>query len=643
MDTVAPDARDPRRGAPQHAPVRSRRWTSVERRGGTVGPGSRNHVQVIGSLHKEDDFRPVSPQRRVEPANRLGRLFSGPASIDDVTILCHVARRQAALKPRRIGVCMIEPPGSRVRRHDSGRQAVAERKNPGARELRRSQDRHPKRTTDHLLQGVRRAPRDHRRADVESAAAVRRAPDAHRLLPATHDRRSEMHRDRSAVQQQCLMVCGASDTETSNLVRGQRGRRRRRQHRRFRAHGRPDRCHDDWNERACAEESHDQTGWTVGPNAKMIASSVMGINSRRKPGPAAGAGAVGTWLALVVSCAGPADPELVERFRVTCARLAAKASAAGTPVVTGSDGWYFAADETAVLGTTATRAEAAVSEIAAVAEGLHRDDIALVVAPVPPKGIIYPDRLAPEIDVPISVRRLDAPLQAAFADLRARGVRLVDLTAAFSRDRFHHEGPLYCRQDSHWSGVGCVVAAATIGATVRDLAGFGAVPAQPYGLAWFTTPIRGDLWRTLRDAPTREEIRARGVIEPEDPLLAPVVAGGDAPVAIVGDTHVSYSTAGSLTMPAGPGSPSSSPSSCDSRSPSTRTTATHPARPPGVSPPWASGRGSRSGSSPQRGCSTARDIVASAPPPLGLGRIRIRPAVGRGLQDLPYHIDRLSL
>lgn len=269
----------------------------------------------------------------------------------------------------------------------------------------------------------------------------------------------------------------------------------------------------------------------------MVASSVMGINSRRKTGPAAGARAVGASLALAISCAGSADPELVERFRVTCARLAAEASTAGTPVVTGSDGWYFAADETAVLGSTSPRADTAVAEIAAAAERLRGDDIALVVAPVPPKGIIYPDRLAPELDVPIPVRRLDAPLRAAYADLRARGVRLVDLTAAFIRDRFHHEGPLYCRQDSHWSGAGCVVAAEIIGATVRDLAVLETVPAQPYGLAWFMTPIRGDLWQSLPQPLAREEVRARGVIEPEDPLLAPVVQNGDAAVAVVGDTH----------------------------------------------------------------------------------------------------------
>ena len=183
-------------------------------------------------------------------------------------------------------------------------------------------------------------------------------------------------------------------------------------------------------------------------------------------------------LFVCAACSRAADPELVERFRVTCARLAAEAEAVNTSVVTGRDGWYFAAAEIAALGGAAPPSAAAATAIAAHAERLRGNGIELVVAPVPPKGIVYPDRLAPELDVPIPVRRLDATLQAAYRDLRARDVRVVDLTEAFIRDRFHHEGPLYCRHDSHWSGVGCVVAAEVIAAAVRDSGAVEVPPAQ---------------------------------------------------------------------------------------------------------------------------------------------------------------------
>ena len=237
------------------------------------------------------------------------------------------------------------------------------------------------------------------------------------------------------------------------------------------------------------------------------------------------------------ACTHAPGPEFVERFRATCARLAAEASGSGASIVPGADGWYFAAREVLALADEGTESEPTVAAIAEEAERLRRDGVEVVVVPVPPKGVVYPDRLAPELGVPIPVRRLDGPLESAYARLRARGVRIVDLTEPFLRDRFHHEGPLYCRQDSHWSGVGCVVAAEIIATAIREMALLEAHPTQLYGLAWFVTPIRGDLWRLLSQTPPPEEIRARGVIPPEDPLLAPVVRNGDTPIAVVGDTH----------------------------------------------------------------------------------------------------------
>ena len=237
------------------------------------------------------------------------------------------------------------------------------------------------------------------------------------------------------------------------------------------------------------------------------------------------------------ACASPPSPELVERFRATCARLAAEASTSGTSIVTGSDGWYFAAREVSALAAAATGPAPGVAAIAAEAERLRRDGVELVVVPVPPKGIVYPDRLAPELGVPIPVPRLDAPLERIYGRLRARDVRIVDLTEPFIRDRFHHEGPLYCRQDSHWSGVGCVVAADVIAATVRGLGVLETPSTRLYGLAWFTTPIRGDLRQLLPQPPPYEELRVRGVIAPDDPLLATVAEDGDAGIAVVGDTH----------------------------------------------------------------------------------------------------------
>ena len=246
---------------------------------------------------------------------------------------------------------------------------------------------------------------------------------------------------------------------------------------------------------------------------------------------------LGAACAGAAACGGAPDAELVERFSLACERLAAEATAAGTEVITGDDGWYFAPAEVAALGGGTLTAPGPVRAIAAAADRLRGAGIDLLVVPVPPKAVIYPDRLAPELGVPIPVPRLDGGLQAIYDDLRARGVRLIDLTRPFIRDRFHHEGPLYCRQDSRWSGVGCVLAAESIAAAARDAGGGNVEPLTSYGLAWFTTPVRGDLWRRLSAPPAPEEIRVRGVIAPDDARLEAVTRQGGSPVAVVGDAH----------------------------------------------------------------------------------------------------------
>lgn len=239
-----------------------------------------------------------------------------------------------------------------------------------------------------------------------------------------------------------------------------------------------------------------------------------------------------------VACSRAPDAELVEQFRLACTHLATAAATDGKDVVTGSDGWYFAPEEVAALGAEVDdEPYAAGGAIAAASDRLRAAGMELLLVPVPPKSIIYPDRLAPELDVPIPIPRLDTRLQAIYADLRQRGVRLVDLTRPFIRDRFHHEGPLFCRQDSHWSGVGCVLGAELVAAAVREVGGIALEPLTAYGLAWFTTPIRGDLWQRLAARPVPEEIRMRGVIRPADAGLATVTTTGGSPLAVVGDTH----------------------------------------------------------------------------------------------------------
>ena len=62
--------------------------------------------------------------------------------------------------------------------------------------------------------------------------------------------------------------------------------------------------------------------------------------------------------------------------------------------------------------------------------------------PVPPKSVIFPEKVSAAVAVPIPVPRLDPALERLYDRLRAGGVDVLDLTDHFIRERFHAEGPL---------------------------------------------------------------------------------------------------------------------------------------------------------------------------------------------------------
>ena len=187
---------------------------------------------------------------------------------------------------------------------------------------------------------------------------------------------------------------------------------------------------------------------------------------------------IGRTLAILIiiftsaSCRPPVDPLLARQFATACTELANAATQRSTGTVIGLDGWYFSATELQHVGAASLAGPSvgddSVSSVLTVKHQLDDAGIELLLVPVPPKSIIYPDRVSADLAIPIPVPRLDAALEAVYTRLRNHGVNVLDLTDRFIRDRFHPEGPLYCRQDSHWSGTGCVVAADAIAEVVSQ-------------------------------------------------------------------------------------------------------------------------------------------------------------------------------
>ena len=288
-------------------------------------------------------------------------------------------------------------------------------------------------------------------------------------------------------------------------------------------------------------------------------SATMRNPSTTRPSPGRSGASLFCRLALIQSVAlvaagcEPGIPEgFVDELRTDFAARAADAESRGTATVPGLDGWLFFGPELRHVSAgafwgedaervTRARRPDAADPLPAILD-FHRQldalGVELLLVPVPPKSLIYPDRIRTTNPlVPLPVPRLDPDHQAFYALLRENGVDVLDLTERFLDDRFHHEGPPYCRQDTHWSGVGCVLAAQEIATAVRERPWYAGLDTRRYRSGWHTTAIDGDLTRDLVAPMPREELRLRAIVAddgsgPESGATAP-----DSPIVLLGDSH----------------------------------------------------------------------------------------------------------
>ncbi len=273
--------------------------------------------------------------------------------------------------------------------------------------------------------------------------------------------------------------------------------------------------------------------------------------------------------ALFVACGGPDPGPVLAPFQAELDRLAREAETGRRIAVRGVDDWHFLASELRQVGlggylepgadggpTPPTGAE--TGPFATVVD-LHRQlaelGVELLLVPIPPKAVIFPEKVSGAVAIPIPVPRLDPALQRLYDRLRAAGVDVLDLTGHFIRERFHPEGPLYCRTDSHWSGSGCTTAAAAIGDAVRTRPWYADLDTESFGASWFSTGIRGDLAGPGGVPGAQEELRLRGVIRVAGRDRAAVSPDPGSPVLLLGDSHALVFHAGGDLHAAGAGLP----------------------------------------------------------------------------------------
>jgi alginate O-acetyltransferase complex protein AlgJ len=246
----------------------------------------------------------------------------------------------------------------------------------------------------------------------------------------------------------------------------------------------------------------------------------------------------------------PVGEELVGKFKQACAQRAAEADKSDTMTVVGRDGWLFLGKELRHLSvgkfwgpdaakvSRATKPDQAdpLPAILDFQAQLKQAGIELLLVPAPPKAIIFPDKICDAVqagDAPPP--RLDLELQAFYKLLGEKGVTVLDLTQEFLDHRADNDVPLYCRQDSHWSGAACELAAQRIARSIEQQK-FAGEKKRELDAETRKIEISGDLWQALAGSkPPAETIALRFVGSPS--ATTPVEPERTSPVVLLGDSH----------------------------------------------------------------------------------------------------------
>ncbi|HEO70645.1 MAG TPA: hypothetical protein ENN80_05230, partial [Candidatus Hydrogenedentes bacterium] len=253
----------------------------------------------------------------------------------------------------------------------------------------------------------------------------------------------------------------------------------------------------------------------------------------------------------------PSSPALTEQSGVTFLEdIAAKSAALAAEdrtVLRGKDGWLFFGPELRSLSvgpfwgeratavTRATNPEWA-DPMAAILDfhnQLQENDIELLLVPVPAKAVVYPEMVSDAVEVPEAgtPQRLDKHQRAFYNLLRNKGVAVLDLVPRFLAERDAPPGPVFCKQDTHWSGQGVAIAAEAIAGKIAGRPWLSEVPKHNYTTQQRTVTIQGDLARDLGEAIEPETLPLTFVGTPEGDDLARVEPWRESLILLLGDSH----------------------------------------------------------------------------------------------------------
>ncbi len=224
-------------------------------------------------------------------------------------------------------------------------------------------------------------------------------------------------------------------------------------------------------------------------------------------------------------------------------------------VVTGKDGWLFLQEELVHLGSPrffgpdmAGISKAAKPEFAdplpAIVDfnnQLKRRHIDLIFVPVPPKALIYPDKLPGKYTTEV-IAQLQKPYEDLYEQLRKEGVQVLDLIPLYGKYRDTKQ--VYCKTDSHFSGKGLSLLAGELSRVLKKTGWYPAVQKTEYLQKEKEVEISGDLAQMVKSA-AKESLGLDFVTDPQTGKN--IVPDADSPVLLLGDSHtLVFSVGGDL-------------------------------------------------------------------------------------------------
>jgi alginate O-acetyltransferase complex protein AlgJ len=207
--------------------------------------------------------------------------------------------------------------------------------------------------------------------------------------------------------------------------------------------------------------------------------------------------------------------------------MAASAAKGGKSAIAGKGGWFYFVPELKHLGSAKFWGKGGnMDPMPAILDfnaQCKKAGVELILVPVPGKAVIYPENLLGKAASP----SLDAMDQTFYRALRSSGVNVLDISGKLRAKR--NGTPVFCKQDTHWSGEGIGVAADAIAAELKKKGWYGGVKKSSYRVTPATTSAKGDLGEMAK-ARANESIRIYKV------------SGGEAtsrtsPVVLLGDSH----------------------------------------------------------------------------------------------------------